>query len=600
MKKKSIGLIIGLMSFALLGVMAMQYYFISESYHLKSQLFDQAVSEALNAVSKKIERRDAMLFFRKQVEKKQQVIKEENTSPVPQAHRHQHVPNFAERLKIRKQKLDRDFMMRDSLLRIKYPRAVQIDDDFYETYFRNPEDINKVHLAVRQQQTIDAYGRVYQNEVRELYVEKADQKRLRKSTNDSVHYLVEDPELGLTVVGLPRVNPRLSANIKAEQERQVKKVTKYLDSVKTMKQKTAVFEDIANEYELAHMPLAKRISFTFIDTVLRTELYNRGIMLPYNYKITMANPDSVLFMRIADKSVNFNADSYSTALFPKDMVRESGMITINFPSRTSLLLQNMKAVLLSSGSLLLVLLGCFAYTISSILRQKKVSEMKTDFINNMTHEFKTPVATIMIASEALKDPDVNIDKDRVNRLAGIIYDENIRLGNHIERVLNIARIDRDDLKLENKPVDINDLITTVIDSMSLQLQKRNTEVNLHLDAKNSVVMGDELHLSNVIFNLIDNANKYSKADPQITISTFNSGDKLMIKIADKGIGMSKDQLSKIFEQFYRIPTGNLHDVKGFGLGLSYVNNIVKRLNGDIRVKSEKDKGSEFEISFLNA
>ncbi|TZF86505.1 sensor histidine kinase (plasmid) [Pedobacter sp. BS3] len=588
------------MSFALLGVMAMQYYFISESYHLKSQLFDQAVSEALNAVSKKIERRDAMLFFRKQVEKKQQVIKEENTSPVPQAHQHQHVPNFAEQLKIRKQKLDRDFMMRDSLLRLKYPRAVQIDDDFYETYFRNPEDINKVHLAVRQQQTIDAYGRVYQNEVRELYVEKADQKRLKKSTNDSVHYLVEDPELGLTVVGLPRVNPKLSANIKAEQERQVKKVTKYLDSVKTMKQKTAVFEDIANEYELAHMPLAKRISFTFIDTVLRTELYNRGIMLPYNYKITMANPDSVLFMRIADKSVNFNADSYSTALFPKDMVRESGMITVNFPSRTSLLLQNMKAVLLSSGSLLLVLLGCFAYTISSILRQKKVSEMKTDFINNMTHEFKTPVATIMIASEALKDPDVNIDKDRVNRLAGIIYDENIRLGNHIERVLNIARIDRDDLKLENKPVDINDLITTVIDSMSLQLQKRNTEVNLHLDAKNPVVMGDELHLSNVIFNLIDNANKYSKADPKITISTFNSGDKLMIKIADKGIGMSKDQLSKIFEQFYRIPTGNLHDVKGFGLGLSYVNNIVKRLNGDIRVKSEKDKGSEFEISFLNA
>lgn len=222
--------------------------------------------------------------------------------------------------------------------------------------------------------------------------------------------------------------------------------------------------------------------------------------------------------------------------------------------------------------------------------------MKTDFINNMTHEFKTPVATIMIASEALKDPDLISDQSRIDRLANIIYDENVRLGNHIERVLNIAKIEKGDLKLEHKEVNMNDLLAAIVDSMSLQLQRRNASIELDLKAEKSVVIGDELHLSNVIFNLLDNANKYSKGNPEIKVSTLNSGKNLIIKVADKGIGMSRDQLSKIFDQFYRIPTGNLHDVKGFGLGLSYVNNIVKRLNGHIRVKSEKDQGSEFEIS----
>jgi two-component system phosphate regulon sensor histidine kinase PhoR len=187
----------------------------------------------------------------------------------------------------------------------------------------------------------------------------------------------------------------------------------------------------------------------------------------------------------------------------------------------------------------------------------------------------------MIASEALKDPELTTDKTRIDRLANIIYDENVRLGSHIERVLNIAKIDKGDLKLENKDVDMNDLVTDIVDSMSLQLQKRNASVELDLKAEHSIVIGDELHLSNVLFNLIDNANKYSPENPCIKISTFTAGKNLTILVSDKGIGMNRDQLSKIFDQFYRIPTGNRHDVKGFGLGLSYVSNIVKSLNGKI-------------------
>jgi two-component system phosphate regulon sensor histidine kinase PhoR len=215
----------------------------------------------------------------------------------------------------------------------------------------------------------------------------------------------------------------------------------------------------------------------------------------------------------------------------------------------------------------------------------------------MTHEFKTPVSTIMIASEALKDNEIAQDRSRVARLANIIYEENERLGSHIERVLNIARIEKNDFKLDKKPLDVNEMIAVVVDSMELKLQKANAAIALQLDAENSIISADELHFSNVIYNLIDNAIKYSVNNPDITISTLNKNGQVVIKVADKGVGMSRDQQTKIFEQFYRIPTGNLHDVKGFGLGLSYVNTVVKRLNGIISVKSEKEKGSEFELKF---
>src|SRR5690606_1026064 len=202
------------------------------------------------------------------------------------------------------------------------------------------------------------------------------------------------------------------------------------------------------------------------------------------------------------------------------------VISIYFPNKASILMGNTKIMLFSSAALLLVLIYSFTYIILTILRQKKLSEMKTDFINNMTHEFKTPVATIMIASESLKDPEIIEDKARVKRLAGIIYDENVRLGDHIERVLNIARIDKGDLELEKETINVNDLIEGVVDSMDLQLKRKNAEIKLKLEATNAVVLGDELHLSNVIFNLLDNAIKYRNKESNIEIITKNRNHSL--------------------------------------------------------------------------
>ncbi|HEY0897305.1 MAG TPA: HAMP domain-containing sensor histidine kinase, partial [Sphingobacteriaceae bacterium] len=416
---------------------------------------------------------------------------------------------------------------------------------------------------------------------------------------DSVRqYIVMDPELGPVVRTIPR--PKVVSVVPPPPpkpkptRKEVKLVNKLLDSVE---KNHGDLQDLVTEFKSAHVSLRNRVQPAVLDSLLRSELSSKGIKGNFSYKVTSENKDSVIFTRVSDKAAFLPGNTYQTVLFPKDMIRDAGLITITFPDKNSMIMSNLVAMMALSGALLIILLFSFGYTIHSILRQKKISEMKTDFINNMTHEFKTPVSTIMIASESLRDPEMAGDRQRVSRLAGIIYDENVRLGNHIERVLNIARIDRDDLKLDCKAVDMNELITAVLDSMSLQLQKKGTRLNLELNAAHTQVYGDELHLSNVIFNLIDNANKYSSEHPMITVTTENHGRNLLIRVKDNGIGMSRDQQSKIFDQFYRIPTGNLHDVKGFGLGLSYVSNIVKRLNGTIRVRSEKDRGSEFEMSF---
>lgn len=601
------------MGIALFGVMAMQYYFIRESYLQKSQLFDLSVNSALSEVANKLIKHDAKRFVTRKA-KDEDRLRRNETFDRDQKEGRKREEEYQQRIKLIKNKIDKDFQTRDSILRSRFARIMTIDNDFYETYFRDPNELNKVRLQIKLRQSVDTYGQVFQDEVHELYVEDekgARPHRLGKEMKDSVHYLVEDPYTGIRVISLPRINQRYKEELRKEREkhqqdkmlamneakkREVKKIRHFFDSVKMVNPKTNIFVDIANEYEHFDIPLLQRISP--VDTLLRTELSNRGIDLPYNYKVSLANTDSVIFQQVAMKTEHeLSENVYHATLFPKETISQSGLLTIDFPTRDEYMFRNMHSVLISSAGLLLMLLSCFGYTIYIVFRQKKISEIKTDFINNMTHEFKTPVATIMIASDALKDPEILEDKQRVNRLANIIYDENVRLGNHIERVLNIAKIDKGDLKLNFKPVEMNDLIAAIADSMALQFQKKNAKVELQLDATRDIVLGDELHLSNIIFNLIDNALKYSSEDPEITLSTLNSGKNLIIKVRDNGIGMSKDQLSKIFEQFYRIPTGNLHDVKGFGLGLSYVDNIVKRHHGNVRVKSEKDKGSEFEIIF---
>jgi two-component system phosphate regulon sensor histidine kinase PhoR len=243
----------------------------------------------------------------------------------------------------------------------------------------------------------------------------------------------------------------------------------------------------------------------------------------------------------------------------------------------------------------LFILATFALSIFYILRQKKISEMKNDFINNMTHEFKTPIATISVATDSFANEKVINNPERIRYFSGMIKKENERMNLQVEDILTIARLDKKDFEFNWETTNIHDLIEDTIEGIILQLEKRKGKIETKLNAANSIVTTDKKHIKNVIYNLLDNAIKYSVNPPEIKITTLNKSKGVVLVVEDNGIGMSKNVQAKIFEKFYRQPSGNVHNVKGFGLGLSYVKAVVEANHGTISVQSEPGKGSRFEV-----
>ncbi|MBD1423659.1 sensor histidine kinase [Sphingobacterium chuzhouense] len=608
MKKRSITLIIWLMSVALIGVMAMQYYFIRESFKQKSQLFDEAVSAALASVAGKIEKQEIFEFAREQDRINQEKFKAD------QAMRERNEQLLASQLQIQERikKLQRqqfDYQQRyreeEENLKALVPNAIYVNNAFFETYIRRKRYQTYIDFNVVNKYLGEGYIDT------DIQLSAKREVPLVPAKDDSTRFIIpyfrnNRVEAMQTATLIPRINREIADQLQElENEllvlnaKKLQQATTLFDTLAIIGGKSEhILKDIESSILLAKKPFRERLNIKYLKKELDTELNKRDIYVPFNIEV---RDDQSYIIYETLQSNNPNAKKqfakYSTKLFENDLNSSPGLLSIYFPNKSSVIRDTMSYMLLPMIALLALLIGAFAYTLSIIFKQKKISEMKTDFMNNMTHEFKTPVATIMIASESLRDPEIAADGKRVNRLANIIYDENVRLGNHIERVLNIARLEKENLKIEKVDVHINAVVSGVLDSMNLQLQRANGVLHTDISAPNDLVIGDELHLSNVFFNLVDNAIKYSKDAPEITVKTYTTKHHVIVTIADKGMGMTKDQKEKIFDQFYRIPTGNVHNVKGFGLGLSYVNDIVKRLNGEIQVKSEKDKGTIFELTF---
>ncbi len=602
MKTGSLWIITALMTLALLGVFVMQLYYIKESYKLKSELFDQNVNTALNAVVYKVQKKNAFVHINKKGDeiqiKKEKGLKSQMDAIVAFKLKFKDSEN---QRKFKQEQQAYDYLnFQDSAIKATFISPFMITEGQYRLYAHGkPKDLGEI------QDIRDLNGkRVKLNVI--IHIPQIKQDLEIRNLPDTIRYFAFSPQdFFPTFVGFPSKDPDLMAKFKiedakAERKYQIELSELYADTLSLYGDESLkLVQDVASEMNDPNIPLKERMpSKEFLDTLIKRELLSKNITLDYGCWITpVRDKKNVIYQNVSNAAVLPNADNvYEHSLFSNDLIRDPGMLYVSFPDKNSAILGNLFATLASSAALLLVLIFIFAYTIFAIIKQKKLSEMKTDFINNMTHEFKTPVATIMIASEALKDPEVVNDGSRIGRLAGIIYDENVRLGNHIERVLNVARLDKEELKLDLNPVDLNDLISAVVDSMDLQLKKKEATVTLNLAANPAVIMSDELHLSNVIYNLIDNANKYSSNAPRISISTKNTARYMQLTVADEGIGMTRDDTKRIFDQFYRVPTGNLHDVKGFGLGLNYVQDIVTKMGGNIKVNSEKDKGTTFEIT----
>jgi two-component system, OmpR family, phosphate regulon sensor histidine kinase PhoR len=272
------------------------------------------------------------------------------------------------------------------------------------------------------------------------------------------------------------------------------------------------------------------------------------------------------------------------------------MLVVIVPHQNTIVLKQLFWFIVGAIIFTLIIITAFYLTLRTLFVQKKLGEIKSDFINNMTHEFKTPLATISLAVDALKNEKVVGNKEKTDYFTGVIKEENIRMNKQVETILQAALLEKNEVQLNLKKLSAHDLISDAINNISLPLNDREGELEVHLDATNQEVMADEVHFTNFINNLLDNALKYSKDKPHITLTTSNVANMLRIKIDDTGIGMNKETLSRIFEKFYRAHTGNVHDVKGFGLGLSYVKTMVEAHKGTIKAESTLGKGSSFTIS----
>lgn len=412
----------------------------------------------------------------------------------------------------------------------------------------------------------------------------------------------------------------------SEANRNIRQAAKYLesgfatrrvtraDSLPNPVSGTQSFEDNMTLWEYMKVsqlvdskPLAERIQLDLLAQSLKEELSSRGISTPYQYGVYAKARNSFVIVNgyfvVVDNSPQVTQGGaatlynspYRVALFPKD-IESPGHLSIYFPNRTRLVLGSVWKTLVLSVIFTGIILFCFWYTVQVIYRQKKLSEMKTDFINNMTHEFKTPIATISLATDSISSPIIMSQPEKIKRFVDIIRQENRRMNSQVERVLQIAQLDKKDFQLRLADVNLHDLIQQAADNFSLQVEKREGTLALDLQAERPVIHGDATHLASVVHNLLDNANKYSPEKPEITVRTRNVPNGVAIVVEDKGVGISKEARKHIFDKFYRVHTGNLHDVKGFGLGLSYVKAIATAHKGFVDVHSEPGKGSMFTVT----
>lgn len=343
-----------------------------------------------------------------------------------------------------------------------------------------------------------------------------------------------------------------------------------------------------------NLPIDKRVNDKILDSVLVKELKMKGINTKFGFSVIDKNNKSTVITNSIYKH-DKDEPNYSYPLFTDNKDRTLYTLSLVFPKKEYALAKGNVPMLLGTLMSLLTILCIYIISINYMMKQKKISEVKTDFINNMSHEFKTPLATISVATDSLVNDKIATNPEKVKYYSALIKQENLRMKKQVENVLNMSKLERNEVKLFLKETNVRDLIKEITSSFNLIVSQRNGVLNQEFSAFKHIFKIDEFHFSNMLINLLDNANKYSPEAPEISIKTFNEGNWYVISLSDKGMGMDTQNKTKIFEKFFREETGNIHNVKGQGLGLSYVKKIVELHKGQIFVESQKGKGSTFTI-----
>ncbi|MBI2281538.1 MAG: HAMP domain-containing histidine kinase [Bacteroidetes bacterium] len=517
MKKKFIYILIGAITTALIGFIAIQFYWINSAIALKEDEFFRDVKSAMYAVTNKLEKIESLNRIK---------IYQEN------------------------QKL---FNEKAALLYSSLQNPNMDSTAIFEE--------NGVKYRVNEQKKTTSDGNIYQKTI----------SSISENGSSGVHFRIGyQGNLNTTIIE---------------------------DSILSFKQneKLMLLDDmLKNLYQTnKYKTILERIDSHILDSLLKLEFLNRDITAKFEYAIFDYDGNALL----ADSVNNINKirqSSFYAQLFPNDMLEIPHFLSIYFPHQKSYLLKTMWAILFASILLLIIIIFAFTYTIQTIFKQKKLSEIKNDFISNMTHELKTPISTISLACEALNDKDITNPTTKTNYI-NMISQENKRLGLLVESVLKSATWDKADLKLKLEEFNLHDIINGVVNNILIQVTSKNGTIIKNLNANVSTIFADKVHITNMIYNLLDNANKYTPSNPEIIISTENIRQGILITVSDNGIGIKKENFNKIFEKFYRVPTGNVHNVKGFGLGLSYVKALIEKHAGEVQITSELGKGSSFNI-----
>ncbi|MEY4593717.1 MAG: hypothetical protein RIQ47_127 [Bacteroidota bacterium] len=539
MERKRIRLIIVVMSLALAGIILLQVNWIRHDFRLKEEQFEQNVSHALNNVVDRLERKEAQSMV--------------------SSHLFSINPDSITELML-SDTLNSDFYeVRDTVIELQ-GESHQVTSPWPEDPESGTVDVNYPSITSDR-----SFVRIQQRKIL-----RTDSLSRRSISSSQITRIFGD-----------------SAEIIIRQNEE--KIKARLSKLNEVMQKMA-FEFAVNDEDIR-----QRLKKSNLDSLLKNELKNHNIRLEFDYCVLSNLNNSVLISNVDKPDEALLLSPFKAVLFPNDIVARPDFLLIRFPETFSYFLNSMWVMLLSSTLLTFIIVFGFAYTIQVILRQKKLSDIKSDFINNMTHEFKTPIATISLAVDSLRNPKAASDPEKFNYFTHIIREENRRMNSQVERVLQMAQIDKGELKLRIDPLNFHDVILHGIEQIRLQVESRNGTIIADLNAENPEVYGDNVHLSNIVINLLDNANKYSGESPEIRVETINHPEGIVTRVIDKGIGMTKETQKRIFEKFYRVPTGNRHDIKGFGLGLSYVQFIVNQHRGWIRVDSDLGKGSTFEF-----
>jgi two-component system phosphate regulon sensor histidine kinase PhoR len=361
--------------------------------------------------------------------------------------------------------------------------------------------------------------------------------------------------------------------------------------------KKDVINDIFDELVSVNVynDFSQKLDTVLLDTMMRDEMKDKGISASYFFGVLSSKSMPADSMKLSEKEKSLFSSNYKVNLSPDNIFIKPRYLSVYFPDQEKYILSSMWAMLLISGIFVIIIVYSFYYTISTIFKQKKLSEIKNDFISNMTHEFKTPISTISLACDVLNDKSISKTEEKTAKYLRMINDENKRLSSLVENILQTAILDKGQLVLSFQKVNIHSIIEETINNIRLQVESKEGEITKELNAFFYEIYADKIHITNIIFNLIDNALKYTVSVPQIKIITYNNDSGIFIAVKDNGIGISKENQQKVFEAMYRVPTGNVHNVKGFGLGLSYVKAIVEKHGGNISVESELNKGSTFTV-----